>query len=260
MCDIMWTRVYKMKRTSRARFFLLALPVFLLACNAVTATPTPIPTAAATTTATITPPTSTSTLTLFSTPTPLPAPTPGRRIERDVTYCTTDGIVLKMDLYLPSRSTTKPAPVAVNIHGGSWSFGDKTKSENQPEIDELVARGYMVAAVNYRLAPAYKFPAQIEDVKCAIRFLRAHAADYALDPKHIGAFGCSAGGHLAAMLGVTDASDGFERGAYLDQSSRVHAVVTVSARPTNSNAQSAPTPSVSARTALGTSASAGLSV
>jgi acetyl esterase/lipase len=79
--------------------------------------------------------------------------------------------------------------------------------------------------LNYRLAPEYPFPAQLEDVKCAVRSFRANAEQYGIDPDRIGVWGPSAGGHLVNMLGVTDPAAGFERGEYLDQSSRVQAVV-----------------------------------
>ena len=165
-----------------------------------------------------------------------PSPTPSidleklGKIDRDVTYCNADSVALKMDLYYPLKVTGRPAPVAVNVHGGSWSAGDKRNSETMIDIPELVRRGYFVAAVDYRLAPNYKFPAQIEDVKCAVRYLRANAAKYNLDPNRIGAWGCSAGGNLAAMLGLTDGIAEFEgSGGYPQQSSRVQAVVAMSA-------------------------------
>ncbi len=147
------------------------------------------------------------------------------RVDRDVTYCVAEGTELKLDIYYPLRSQEGPAPVAVYVHGGGWTSGDKARGEGVRDISELVARGYMVAAVNYRLAPRYKFPAQIEDVKCAIRFLRANAQKYHLNPEKIGAWGGSAGGHLVALLGVTDATAGWDVGEYLEQSSRVQAVV-----------------------------------
>jgi acetyl esterase/lipase len=147
----------------------------------------------------------------------------------DVVYCTADNVALKMDIQYPKQSTGATLPVAVNIHGGSWSAGDKTRSDSAADIPELVGRGYVVVSVNYRLAPKYKFPAQIQDVKCAIRFLRTNAARLDIDPKRIGAWGCSAGGHLAALLGVTDPSNGFDGTTqYLDQSSRVQAVALLS--------------------------------
>lgn len=153
------------------------------------------------------------------------------QIKRDITYCTTQGVALKLDLYRPpsAKSNGKPLPVAVNIHGGSWRGGDKAESDSGTDIATFVERGYAVAAVNYRLAPEYKFPAQIEDVKCAIRFLRANAKTYNLDPNRIGAWGCSAGGHLAALLGVADSTAGFDQGEYLQESSHIQTVATLSA-------------------------------
>lgn len=146
-------------------------------------------------------------------------------VESDVTYCEVEGVELKMDLHFPDEDDG-PWPVTVYVHGGAWSGGDKTGGAGFYDVTELVARGYLVVCLNYRLAPEYKFPAQIEDVKCAIRHLRAHAADYNLDPERIGAWGGSAGGHLVSLLGLTDPSAGFDSsGEYPDQSSRVKAVV-----------------------------------
>lgn len=147
------------------------------------------------------------------------------RVERDITYCTVDGVCLKMDVYYP-LAACGPVPAVVYIHGGGWYSGDKTTGAGQDDIPTLVSRGYAVAAINYRLAPRYKFPDQIEDAKCAIRFLRATAATYGIDPMHIGVMGDSAGGHLAALLGVTSNNAMFEgSGGYANQSSRVEAVV-----------------------------------
>ena len=147
------------------------------------------------------------------------------QVDRDVTYGTADGVDLKMDVYYPEFATGA-VPALLYVHGGAWVQGDKREGAGATEIPELRSRGYLVAAVNYRLAPDYKFPAQIEDVKCAVRFLRANAAVYGIDPNRIGAWGGSAGGHLVALLGTTDASAGFEGdGCYADESSRVQAVV-----------------------------------
>jgi acetyl esterase/lipase len=146
-------------------------------------------------------------------------------VDRDVTYGTADGVALKMDVYYP-EAAEGAVPAVIYVHGGAWIGGDKREGAGATEIPELISRGYLVAAVNYRLAPEYKFPAQIEDVKCAVRFLRANAATYGIDPGHIGAWGRSAGGHLVALLGVTDVNAGFEgSGGYANQSSRVQAVV-----------------------------------
>jgi acetyl esterase/lipase len=143
----------------------------------------------------------------------------------DVTYCISeDGTQLKMDVYSP-QSTGGPAPVVVYVHGGGWMSGSKNDDIARDYFGELAQRGYLVASLNYRLAPKYTFPVQIEDVKCAIRHLRANAASYNLDPEHIGAMGGSAGGHLVSLLGTTDQSAGWDTGEYADQSSRIQAVI-----------------------------------
>ena len=149
--------------------------------------------------------------------------TDGVTAQRNVTYCTAGGEALKMDLFLP-KPGNGPAPVVVYIHGGSWVGGDKF--EVGLAGNELARKGYVVASINYRLGPKHKWPAQIQDAKCGIRYLRASARQYNLDPNRIAAWGSSAGGHLAALLGLTDASAGFDNsGQHLDQSSRVQAVV-----------------------------------
>ncbi len=148
-------------------------------------------------------------------------------IQRDVTYCTVDGVDLKMDVILP-KHVSGPAPLAVFIHGGGWSSGDKRGGDGFRDMPALLDAGYIVATLNYRLAPEYVFPAMIEDVKCAIRSLRAHAAEYHIDPDRIGLWGMSAGSHLALLTGLSDSSAGFDVGQYLDQSSRVNAVVDMS--------------------------------
>lgn len=151
-------------------------------------------------------------------------------VERDVVYCTVDGIALKMDVYYP-QAMSRPAPIIVYVHGGSWSSGDKADVQGMADVAEFTGRGYLVASVDYRHAPQYEFPAQIEDVKCAIRFLRANASHFNLDPNRIGAWGHSAGGHLVSLLGTTTADAGFEGdGPYQDQSSRVKAVVDMCGR------------------------------
>ncbi|MBI3915311.1 MAG: alpha/beta hydrolase [Chloroflexi bacterium] len=191
-----------------------AIAWMLAACSPTVATSTPMTPAASPTSATPTPATRDQ------------SRASSARVDREVTYCLAAGVALKMDIYYPQKSEGKPAPVAVYVHGGGWTSGDKGGGAGTVETPELVARGYLVAAVNYRLAPTFKFPAEIEDVKCAIRFLRANAAKYDLDPNRIGAWGGSAGGHLVALLGTSDANAGLEGGGgYAEQSSRVQAVV-----------------------------------
>ena len=147
-------------------------------------------------------------------------------VEKDIPYCVMDGVALNMDIYYPAVNNGL-FPVTMYVHGGGWRTGDKAVGSGQTDIPALQDAGYLVVSVNYRLAPEYKFPAMIEDVKCAVRSLRAHAGQYNLDPERIGVWGTSAGGHLVAMLGTTDESAGFEVGEYLDYSSRVQAVVVM---------------------------------
>ncbi len=145
-------------------------------------------------------------------------------IERDVTYCTMEGVELKMDIYYP-KAVTGVRPAVMYVHGGGWTSGNKADGAGIQDISALQQAGILTVSVDYRLAPEYKFPAMIEDVKCAVRFLRAHAEELNIDPNRIGAYGGSAGGHLVNMLGVTDPSAGFDVGEYLEYSSRVQAVV-----------------------------------
>jgi acetyl esterase/lipase len=146
-------------------------------------------------------------------------------ILRDITYRTVDNIALKMDFYFPNATDSKPYPVVVYVHGGGWSKGSKDAGVGFIDFPALRANGYLVVSIDYRLAPTYKFPTYIEDVKCAIRYLRENADKYSIDTAHIGALGDSAGGHLVALLGLCGKDLGWDVGQYLDQSSEVQAVV-----------------------------------
>jgi acetyl esterase/lipase len=141
-------------------------------------------------------------------------------VDHDVTYCTINAEDLGMDIHYPV--SPGPWPVLLFVHGGGWSEGDKADVDASP-----TAAGFLVASINYRMYPDQRFPAMIEDVKCAIRFLRAHASQYNLDPQRIGLIGHSAGGHLVALAGLADASAGWDVGQYLEESSRVQAVVDI---------------------------------
>jgi acetyl esterase/lipase len=126
-----------------------------------------------------------------------------------------------LDLYLPGQSDHKKSPLIVWIHGGAWRYGDK---KDNPALF-FAQHNYAVASLNYRLTDKARFPAQIQDCKAAIRWLRAHAQQYNLDPNKIGAFGMSAGGHLVAMLGVTNDDKQFDDvGGNQQSSSNVQAV------------------------------------
>lgn len=127
-----------------------------------------------------------------------------------------------MDLYVPRKAKHQPYPVIVWIHGGAWMSGDK----NHPPAKAILERGYALASLNYRLSPQETFPAQIYDCKAAIRYLRAHAGEYKLDPDRIGVWGASAGGHLAALLGTSgDVKELEGELGNNEMSSRVQAVV-----------------------------------
>ncbi len=146
-------------------------------------------------------------------------------IEKNLSYSNTDFINLKLDIYYP-QTAPGPMPVVIYLHGGAWIGGDKSDAAASPEIAEMVKRGFLVAAVNYGLAPQYTITGQVENAKCAVRFLRANSAYFGINPDKIGAFGDSAGGHLASLLGTSDKSAGMDvAGGFLGQSSRVQCVV-----------------------------------
>ncbi len=123
-------------------------------------------------------------------------------IERSVQYAKPAGKKLRADLYVPKGDG--PFPGVLMIHGGGWSAGSKAQMVGHAQM--AAERGYSVMAINYRHAPKYKFPAQIHDCKTAIRWWRARAAKYKLDVNRIAAYGYSAGGHLACMMGTCDPS------------------------------------------------------
>jgi acetyl esterase/lipase len=146
----------------------------------------------------------------------------GTTVHHDMEYVKDGHERNKLDLYLPGKPGG-PWPVIVWIHGGGWQAGSK---DNPGGALPYVARGYAVASINYRLSQHATYPAQIEDCKAAIRWLRASARTYNLDPEHIGAWGASAGGHLAALLGTTGGVKELEgQGGNAEHSSRVQAVV-----------------------------------
>jgi acetyl esterase/lipase len=161
-----------------------------------------------------------------ATPSPRPTPLLSGMVMRDVVYCRPDDQPQTMDIFFPNAGYG-PWPVIINVHGGAWVAGSKLLIEEETDITPFLEAGYIVVSVNYRLAPQYPFPAMIEDLKCAARYLRAHATDYNLDSDHIGARGGSAGGHLASLMGASDTSAGWDTGEYLEYSSRVQAVVNI---------------------------------
>ncbi len=153
--------------------------------------------------------------------TPAPSASVSPKTVSDIAYASVNGTSLRLDLDLPSGRG--PFAVIVWIHGGAWAEGDKAGGP----AAFYAQNGYAVARVNYRLSGEAVFPAQLFDVKAAVRWLRANAATYSLDADRIAAWGASAGAHLAALLGTTGGVVDLEGdvGGNLDRSSRVTAVV-----------------------------------
>ncbi len=142
-------------------------------------------------------------------------------VKKNITYATVDNMDLALDLYITPKAEA-PMPLVVFIHGGAWEAGSKDFCLALP----LLNHGFAVASINYRLTDVGIFPAQIYDCKAAIRYLRANADQYGIDPDHIGVWGDSAGGHLVALLGTTNGNKELEGtvGEHLDTSSDVQAV------------------------------------
>lgn len=158
-------------------------------------------------------------------PTPAVAkPPPNSRVIRDIDYAGDGQERHRLDLYLPDHAAGKPLPVLLWVHGGGWTNGDKA---NNVSPLPLLAKGYAVVSANYRFSQQAIFPAQIHDCKAAVRWVRAHAADYNLDPDHIAAWGASSGGHLVALLGLTAGNEDLEGsvGPNVKSSSAVQCVV-----------------------------------
>lgn len=146
------------------------------------------------------------------------------RVESDVVFGKGGGKDLKLDMAMP-KDGNGPFPAIVCIHGGGWRMGNYKQHTNMTK--EFAAKGYVSVTVQYRLTtePQAQFPAQVEDVKCAVRWLRANAEKYRIDKQKIGAVGFSAGGHLSCMLGLTTREDGLEGdGGHSGESSQVQAV------------------------------------
>ena len=140
-------------------------------------------------------------------------------VHRDLTYCNGE----TLDLYVPRRAV-RPVPVALYVHGGGMTAGDKSDL-NPVFLHALASDGYAVASLNYRLAPQFHFPAQIVDVKCAIRYLRDRAPVYGLNAHEVFAFGTSVGGELVAIAALTGSRSAFDVGPYAAEPSGLSAAV-----------------------------------
>jgi acetyl esterase/lipase len=145
------------------------------------------------------------------------------KTENDLVYSKPGGNELKLDLARPDEGDG-PFPIVLVIHGGGWRGGDK--ASNRPALQSFAKRGYVALSPQYRFCPQNTFPAQVVDLKAAVRWAKAHAKEYKADPDHVGAVGFSAGGHLAMMLGLTGPSDGLDGEAGEGApDTKVHAVV-----------------------------------
>lgn len=127
------------------------------------------------------------------------------KVDLDVVYAKVGSDELKMDIYYPTTPKSGPSPAFVAVHGGAWMGG---KRQDMAELCQAAAaKGFLAATVQYRLAPRSKWPAMIDDVQTAVRYLRANATKYEIDPKRIAAGGASAGGHLSLLLGYRETRD-----------------------------------------------------
>lgn len=161
---------------------------------------------------------------LLAVPVQAQADKPEVAVERDVVFGKGGEVDLKLDLAMP-KNGDGPFPAVLCIHGGGWRGGNR--QQMSASIEVFAGRGYVAVTPDYRLVPNGRFPTQIEDCKAAVRWLRANAKKYKINPDRIGAVGFSAGAHLACLLGTSDKNDGLEgSGGNPEQSSRLQAVVS----------------------------------
>jgi pectinesterase len=151
---------------------------------------------------------------------------PGIMRSGDVAYKQVNSHALNMEFFYPAKVENEAHPAVLLIHGGGWSSG--TKSHQEPMAQQLAAHGYVAAVVEYRLSPEAQYPAAVYDLKSAVRYMRIHATRYGIDTSKIAAYGCSAGAHLASLLGTTLGLAKFEEAhAAEGPSSDVQAIVNV---------------------------------
>jgi acetyl esterase/lipase len=144
-------------------------------------------------------------------------------VTKDIPYRDGESDSWKLDLAMPANFGPEIRPALVIVHGGGWAMGSKNVDVYQKMMVDYAHKGYVTINVEYRLTGEAEFPACIEDVKCAVRWLRAHADQYGVDPDRIGAYGHSAGAHLALMLAMVPESAGLEGdGGWDEYSSRLN--------------------------------------
>jgi acetyl esterase/lipase len=151
---------------------------------------------------------------------------PSVRALTGITYVQRGGHALQLDLYLPAAAKASPVPGIVFVHGGGWRAG--VRANFAPMAIRMAERGYAAATISYRLSPEALYPAAVQDARAAVRWMRAHAAEYGIDPSKIAIGGGSAGGQIAALAGVTDGLTRFDSdGGPGSVSSAVQAIVNI---------------------------------
>ena len=146
--------------------------------------------------------------------------------QKNIVYADISGRKLHLDIFYPPNSDNKNFPGVVLIHGGGWRSGNRQLVI--PMAQKLAANGYITVAVEYRLSTEALYPAAVYDIKAAIRWMRANASKYKINSNEIAVYGCSAGGHLAALIGTTNGDKKFEgNGGNKNYSSNVQAIVDV---------------------------------
>jgi acetyl esterase/lipase len=189
-----------LRSTIPAALGALALSVIVAACSSAASS------AASTTASRAAQSTVAPTVSATTTPSPA-APSGGRpgsppaAAYSNVAYASTSSSQV-LDIWMPDGATG-PVPLVIFVHGGAFAVGDKSMDVESGNVASVLAAGYAAASLNYRLSGEARFPAAVQDVKAAVRFLRANASQYGLDPDRFAAWGASAGGHLVAMIGTT---------------------------------------------------------
>ncbi len=152
-----------------------------------------------------------------------PFPFRMRRVTRNVVFAKAGGQKLRLDVYHPPADTKRPAPAVIHIHGGGWVVGDK-REQGVPLMTVLSDRGFVGFNINYRLSPGATWPDHLIDIKRAIAWVREHADEYGVDPSFVAVAGGSAGGHLTAMVSLTQGDSELQPG-FEDADTSVQAAV-----------------------------------
>ncbi|TGE04287.1 alpha/beta hydrolase [Hymenobacter fodinae] len=154
-----------------------------------------------------------------------PAAPPSVRAQTNIPYCTQGTHALQLDVFYPKPKRRQLRPAVLLIHGGGWRSGDR--SQHVPLAQQLAGKGYVAVTAEYRLSTEAPYPAAVQDLKAALRWMRAHARTYGIDTARLAVWGFSAGGQLAALIGTTNGNPLYETGCYPTHSSSVQAIVDV---------------------------------